>query len=115
MSQHLSDVGPNDYLLLDNAKNHKSVKVIDALNTALGARYKFNSEYSPELNPIEHGFSLVRRWIRTHEHEYTYDHLGLINAAFYNDSIYGPEGYKCASFFHMYKNNHQQFLDNPDI
>ncbi len=107
--------GPNDYLLLDNARNHKTAEVIEALDTALGSRFKFNSEYSPELNPIEHGFSLVRSWIRTHEYQYACDHLGLINAAFFNYSVYGPEGYQCANFFNIYENNHRQFFENPDI
>ena len=106
----------DDYLLLDNAKNHKTAEVFEALENDLGGRYKFNAEYSPELNPIELGFSMVRAWIRANQHRYSGDPIGLINAGFHHYSMYDPEhteGYKCYNLFEMYRVNHQQvFLNN---
>ena len=54
-------------LLLDNSANQRHPHVIATMELLLHGNFKFNVEYSPELNPIERGFSLVRRWIRTNE------------------------------------------------
>ena len=107
--------GAEHVLLLDNAANQRHDYVILTMETELGGRFKFNVAYSPELNPIERGFALIRTWIRSHEHLDMFrgddGAYRLINAAFHNYSIIGPEGDKCYGFFDLYRNNHQSFLD----
>lgn len=101
---------PNDFLLLDNAKNQRTLEVYLALSHNLGGRYHYNVPYSPELNPIEHGFSLVRRWCRQHEHEYPNDPIALINAGFHLYSFRGPLGSRCTNFFDFFDNMHNDFM-----
>lgn len=103
--------GADKYLLLDNAANQKTDHVLDTMERCLKGRYKFNAEYSPELNPIERGFSLVRHWIREHEHEYEGKLIELINHAFFTHSVEGHLGDKCYNFFDLYRYNHKCFLD----
>ena len=102
--------GPNDVLLLDNATNQRTTEVYLALTTYLRGRYRYNVPYSPELNPIEHGFSLVRRWCRLHEHEYPNDPIALINAGFKLYSVGGPLGMQCSNFFNFYDCMHRDFM-----
>lgn len=50
---------PISVLIMDNARIHKTQAVLRALASG-NIRYKFNVPYSPELNPIEEFFSLVK-------------------------------------------------------
>ena len=98
---------PNQIILLDNAPNQSTPEVVDALME----KNRYNVPYCPELNPIERGFSLIRSWIRAHEHEYYSDPLGLINAAFHIYSIHGALGNKCYHFFDLYRQNHLEWIN----
>jgi len=58
-----------DTLVLDNASVHRAEQIADdleALLTAVGARIMFLPAYSPELNPIEYVFGLVKGHMRRH-------------------------------------------------
>lgn len=101
----------DSFLLLDNAKNQNTDEVIDTMEECLGGRYFYNVAYSPELNPISRGFSMLRCWIRDHEQESRGDPISLINRGFHLYSIEGPWGYKCYNLFDMYRLNHARFLD----
>jgi transposase len=52
-----------DVVLLDNAKAHKDPRVATIVQSR-GARLEFLPPYSPDLNPIEPAWSLVKKAIR---------------------------------------------------
>jgi len=61
-----------DHLIVDNASIHRAAHVHDALSALLagaGVRLIFLPAYSPEYNPIELVFGLVKRHIRTHRYD----------------------------------------------
>ena len=51
------------FLIIDNARFHKSKKVIDLVEAA-GCKVIFLPPYSPDLNPIELIFAKVKQLIR---------------------------------------------------
>jgi len=56
-----------DYLICDNASIHRAAEIHDALSallTAAGVRLVFLPAYSPEYNPIELVFGLVKKHLR---------------------------------------------------
>jgi len=53
---------PNSIVIIDNARIHMYKEFQDAIESR-GAMLYFLPPYSPQLNPIEVGFSLVKRWI----------------------------------------------------
>lgn len=58
---------PNSIVILDNARIHMYRELEEAIATR-GALLFFLPPYSPQLNPIEVGFSLVKRWIEKNAH-----------------------------------------------
>jgi transposase len=54
---------PNSIVIIDNAKIHMYNEFIDMIHSK-GALMFFLPPYSPQLNPIEVGFSLVKAWIQ---------------------------------------------------
>ena len=54
---------PNSILILDNAKIHMYQELEDAISTK-GAILIYLPPYCPQFNPIETGFSLVKRWVQ---------------------------------------------------
>ncbi len=58
---------PRSILILDNAKIHMYAE-FEGLVHATGALLFFLPPYSPQLNPIETGFSLLKRWIQRNAH-----------------------------------------------
>lgn len=56
---------PNSMDILDNARIHMYQQLRDAVQSR-GAMLFFLPPYCPHLNPIEVGFSLVKRWIQRH-------------------------------------------------
>jgi len=52
-------LGPGKYLIMDNAKIHHSRLVLEYL-TETNIKVIFLPPYSPKLNPIEEGFSMVK-------------------------------------------------------
>jgi transposase len=105
----------NSFLLLDNAANQRTDEVIATMESSLGGRFVYNVEYSPELNPIERGFSLIRRWIRNNEQMYLGRHVLLINSAFNAYSVEGPFGDMVFMFFELYRKNHECFLHDISL
>ena len=106
---------PSDAILfLDNASNQNNDIVIDTMNRSLGARYQFNEPYSPELNPIEHGFSMVRCWIRDREDQALANPVETINAAFRHYAsprIGGIAGDHCYHLFDFYRRNYDEYVN----
>jgi transposase len=58
------ELRPGDIVVLDNLGAHKLEAVAAAIQKA-GATLKFLPPYSPDLNPIEIGWSMVKRGMRT--------------------------------------------------
>ncbi|KAE9021322.1 hypothetical protein PR002_g12289 [Phytophthora rubi] len=54
---------PRSIVVMDNAKIHMYEELQDLVH-ATGALLFFLPPYSPDLNPIEVGFSLLKRWIQ---------------------------------------------------
>jgi transposase len=55
---------PGMVLVIDNARFHKSQRIIDLVESA-GCKILFLPPYSPDLNPIEHYWSSLKSAIRT--------------------------------------------------
>jgi len=95
------------YAILDNASNQRSNKVRLALSALFYGKYKYLSAYSPELNPIERGFKLVKEWIRDHETEWTDSPTNLIHAAFHHyNAENGPGKDAIFKLFDVYRDNY---------
>jgi transposase len=56
---------PGDVVILDNAQAHKDPKLPTILRTHR-MKLEFLPPYSPDLNPIEPGWSLVKKHIKRH-------------------------------------------------
>jgi transposase len=55
--------GPNSVIVLDNAKIHHNEDLIRYLQ-AFGIRVEFLPPYSPDLNPIESAFSVMKSFLK---------------------------------------------------
>lgn len=55
--------GPNSVIILDNAKIHHNEDLIEYLQ-AFGIRVEFLPPYSPDLNPIETSFSIMKNFLK---------------------------------------------------
>ena len=57
--------GPNSVLIMDNARIHHNSELINIVQE-LGGKVEFLPPYSPDLNPIERSFSVIKAWIKRH-------------------------------------------------
>ncbi|GBB93508.1 hypothetical protein RclHR1_21840002 [Rhizophagus clarus] len=57
--------GPNSVLIMDNAKIHHNNDFINIVQK-LDGKVEFLPPYSPDLNPIETSFSVIKSWIKRH-------------------------------------------------
>jgi transposase len=106
-------IPPGSYMILDNAPNQRTESVRNISETAFHGRYRYCASYSPELKPIERGFSNVKRFIREREDDIIWQHrpIELIEEAF-NYYSYGGEGGICArKHFQIYYDNHKLYSD----
>jgi hypothetical protein len=55
----------NSIVLMDNARIHMFQELVDAVHTR-GAHIFFLPPYCPHMNPIEFGFSNLKRWLQRH-------------------------------------------------
>lgn len=55
--------GPNSVIILDNARIHHDKGLIGFLQ-AFGIRVEFLPPYSPDLNPIETAFSVIKSYLK---------------------------------------------------
>ena len=58
---------PGDIVVMDNLSSHKGATV-RALIESIGATVLYLPPYSPDLNPIEMGFSKIKQLMRSAEH-----------------------------------------------
>jgi transposase len=50
---------------MDNARIHHNSELINIVQE-LGVKVEFLPPYSPDLNPIERSFSVIKAWIKRH-------------------------------------------------
>ena len=96
------------YGLFDNASNQRTDDVRIAIEDVFGGYFMYCSPYSPELKPIERGFSLVKQYIRENEAEWGNDHIALINAVtselgwlVYGSLVYRIRAYRLHRFHRL--------------
>ena len=59
----IKDLSPGKVVIMDNASSHKNTETIELIMGA-GAEVLFLPPYCPELNPIEHCWSVVKNFLR---------------------------------------------------
>jgi transposase len=79
--------------IIDNASNQRTYRAKDALYNVFYGIFLYSAPYSPELKPIEKGFSNVKRYIREHESDGVIDPVALIERAFTFYSVIGERGH----------------------
>ena len=57
------------YVVMDNASFHKSQKTKDLIES-VGCKIIFLPPYSPDLNPIEKFWANMKKWLKTHMHNF---------------------------------------------
>ena len=67
----------------------ETMKLTPIINEVLKQKFDYLSTYSPELAPVELGFSNVRRYLQEHEVEAIINPIEWINKAFHINSIWG--------------------------
>jgi len=73
--------GPRSILVLDNARVHHAQQIEDLIHD-YGCRVEFLPPYSPDFNPIEQAFSVIK------------SHLRRIGLSFYHDKALYYEMYR---------------------
>lgn len=81
LDEHLlKTLSPDDVVILDNVRFHHIAEVQERLKT-VGAKALFLPPYSPELNPIEEGFSLVKSVFKSAEARTICAYIDALDAA----------------------------------
>lgn len=105
----------NSFCIIDNAAIHHTVPARTMLEEIFFGRFRFASAYSPFLKPIEKFFALVKNWISQVElntpEDYA-DPIELIDAAFRQFAIGGPQAHACLGHWNDYFELHANFLNN---
>lgn len=60
-------VGPRSVIVLDNAKIHHSAELRTMCEQA-GVTLAYLPAYSPDYNPIETSFAVLKQWLKKHGH-----------------------------------------------
>ena len=63
--------GPRSVIIMDNASIHCNARV-EELVRGHGCEIRYLPPYSPDFNPIELSFSVLKAWIRAHFNEVWY-------------------------------------------
>ena len=115
LREFLSD---DSFGILDNAANQRTDAVRAIINNTFNGRYRYCSPYSPALKPIEHGFSMVKKYIRRFDHmPYNIQNPAeLINEAFQYYAVGSAGGLLARHHFDLYQRNHALYVattNNP--
>lgn len=104
-------LSPETLCILDNCSIHKTRDSIISLEEVFRGRWKNLSPYSPDWNPVELGFSQVKRYLRRYEDNYAINPIETINAAFYLYSINGARSFRAMGNWNKYRRNYM-FYNN---
>lgn len=81
---------PGQIIVMDNASFHKSVET-ELLIEQAECKLLFLPAYSPELNPIEHTWASLKRYIKRYRHKFD-SVIETIEYIFHNiNYFYGVE------------------------
>ncbi len=73
---------PQSIVIMDNAKIHM-YPALERMISQVGALLFYLPPYSPQLNPIEFGFGLLKRWIQRHAFlAFHHNPRGVLDVAF---------------------------------
>lgn len=65
----LPELRPGQVIIMDNAAFHKSKKTKELIES-VGCRLLFQPPYSPDLNPIEQQWAVLKRKFRKHKNKF---------------------------------------------
>jgi hypothetical protein len=109
--EHCRVKTPDSFLILDNAANQSTERVLNCVSRIFHNKYRYCAPYSPEFKPIGNGFSLVKRYIRDH-HRSGQDPIKEINDAFNYYSINKDTGRVGAyESYNLYRRNHNLYVE----
>jgi transposase len=94
--------------LVDNCNIHHVQRSRNLLENIFNGRYIYSPSYTPEMKPIELGFSNIKRYIRQFEDDAIQDPLRVINEAFELYSITGPFVEAAYGNWNIYRDNINQ-------
>jgi len=107
------------FAIVDNASIHKTDDSLHALDETFNGLYLFVAPYSPDMKPIELGFSLVKAYLceleRLHPFDIHDNPIHFINDAFQRFSITGQCGHLASNHFSLYKANHNQYMEELNL
>jgi transposase len=83
-------LSPGDFVVMDNLPAHKSSAVRQLIEAA-GAELRYLPPYSPDLNPIEQGFSKLKAHLRKRSIDALWQRIGKLL------DLFQPA--ECANFF----------------
>lgn len=65
----LPELKPGQVVIMDNAAFHKSKRTKELIES-VGCKLLFQPAYSPDLNPIENQWAVLKRKFRQHKHKF---------------------------------------------
>jgi transposase len=95
-------LGDKDVIIMDNCRTHHAKIVTERLK-ALGIDTLFLPPYSPELNPIEEGWSVIKTKLKRKKPRSIPDYIdALLDAQIGIDGEMGKAFFKHAASFHSF-------------
>ena len=105
------------FLILDNAANHGTLRVRNALEDIFQGRFDFCPPYSYDIKPCEKGFSMVTAWLRDRSDNCItlQDAIDLIDEGFQVHSTTGEYGSRAFNHFSQLQQNHFVYLEDGGV
>ena len=88
--------------ICDNSSTHHTYDALVAMDDCFDGFFSFSPTYSPDLKPIEKGFSNVKGWLKDHEDDALLDPIGTINRAFHLYSTLGERSNSARGNWRLY-------------
>ena len=104
-------LSPDVFCILDNCSIHKTRESIILLEAVFRGNWRNLAPYAPDWNPVELGFSQIKRFLRRYENNYVVDPIATINAAFYLYSTKGARSFRAMGNWNKYRQNYM-FYNN---